>query len=65
MACDLEVMWDDVIGLEESRVVWKSLEKEWYQGTWVPHGIHMVYAWMMEIKEYDVRAHEHGMLALR
>jgi len=24
----------------------------------------MVHAYMMEIKEYDVRAHEHGMMAL-
>jgi len=32
---------------------------------WVPHGIHMVHAYIMEIKEYDVRAHEHGMMALR
>ena len=31
----------------------------------VPHGIHIVYTYMMEIKEYDVRAHGHGMLALR
>jgi len=32
---------------------------------WFPHGIHMVYICMMEVKEYDVRAHEHGMVALR
>jgi len=31
----------------------------------IPHGIHMVHIWMMEIKEYDVRAHGHGMVALR
>jgi len=32
---------------------------------WVPHGIRMVHACMIEIKEYDVRAHEHGIVALR
>ena len=32
---------------------------------WVPHGIHMVHACMIEIKEYDVRAHGHGIVALR
>jgi len=31
---------------------------------WVPHGVHMVYACMMEIKEYNVRVHGHGMVAL-
>jgi len=25
----------------------------------------MVHAWMMEIKEYDVRAYGYGMVALR
>jgi len=25
----------------------------------------MVHAWSMEIKEYNVRAHGHGMVALR
>ena len=29
--------------------------------SWCTHGAHMV----TEIKEYDVRAHEHGMVALR
>ena len=29
-ACDWEVTWHDVIGLEESR---ESLELGWYQGT--------------------------------
>jgi len=29
--------------------------------SWYTHGIHMV----IEIKEYDIRAHEHGMVALR
>jgi len=33
--------------------------------TWLSHGIHIVYVCMMEIKEYDVRAHVYGMLALR
>jgi len=33
--------------------------------TWVPHGIHMVHTCMMEIKDYDIRAHGHGMVALR
>jgi len=33
--------------------------------TWLPYGTHMVHAWMMEIKEYDIRAHGHGMVALR
>jgi len=32
---------------------------------WVPHGVHIVHACMMEIKEHDVRAYEHGMVALR
>ena len=32
---------------------------------WFPYGIHMVYAWMTEIKEYDVRVHIYGMLVLR
>jgi len=73
-ACDWEVTWYDVIGLEESRVVWKdlgyrrirkSLEMEWHQETWVPHDIHMVHTCMTEIKEYDVRAHVYSMLALR
>jgi len=38
---------------------------EWRQETWVPHGVHMVHTCIMEIKEYDVRAHGHGMVALR
>jgi len=29
----------------------------------VPYGIYIVHACMIEIKEYDVRAHGHGMLA--
>jgi len=29
--------------------------------SWYIHGAHI----MMEIKEYDVRAHRHGMVALR
>jgi len=29
--------------------------------SWYTHGTHMV----TEIKEYDIKAHEHGMLALR
>ena len=32
---------------------------------WLPHGVHMMHACMMEIKEYDVRAHVYGMLVLR
>jgi len=32
---------------------------------WVPHGVHIVYTCMMEIKEYDARAHVYSMLALR
>jgi len=31
----------------------------------VPYGVHMVHTWTMEIKEYNVRAHVYGMLALR
>jgi len=31
----------------------------------LPYGIYMVHTYMMEIKEYDVRAHGHGMVALR
>jgi len=51
------------IGLEESRTVWKdlgsrrigkSLEgvrvRKWRQGTRVPHGVHMVYTCIAEIK---------------
>jgi len=73
-AHDWEVTWYDIIGLEESRAVWKnlgsrkigkSLGLEWHQGTWVPHGVHMVYTCMTKIKEYDVRAHGHSMIALR
>jgi len=30
----------------------------------VPHGVHMVHICMMEIKEYDIRAHVYGMVAL-
>ena len=33
--------------------------------TWLFHSVHMVYAYMTEIKEYDVRTHIYGMLALR
>jgi len=33
--------------------------------TWVPHGVHMMHTFMTEIKEYDVRAHGYGMVALR
>jgi len=50
----LEVTGHDVIGLKESR---KSLGLEWHQETWIPHSVHMVYTYMTEIKEYDVRAH--------
>jgi len=32
---------------------------------WVSHGVYMVYTYMTEIKEHDVRAHGHGMVALR
>ena len=32
---------------------------------WVPDGIYMVHAYMTEIKEYDVRAHGHDIVALR
>jgi len=32
---------------------------------WVPHGVHMMHACIMEIKEYDVRTHGHGIVALR
>jgi len=32
---------------------------------WVPYDVHMVYAYMTEIKEYEVRAHGHGIVALR
>jgi len=53
-------------------VVWKNW-KEFRDGVmsrnmliaWVPHGVHMVHACMTEIKEYDVRAYGHSMLALR
>ena len=54
-----EGTWHDVIDLEQSRAVWKdlgsrrirkNLEIGWYQGTRVPHGVHMMYAWTMEIK---------------
>jgi len=41
------------------------LTMEWCQGTWVPHGVHMVHTCMTEIKEYDIRAYRHGMLALK
>jgi len=58
----LEVTWHNVIGLEESR---ESLGLEWCQETWISHGVHMVHTCMMEIKEYDIRAHVYGMLALR
>jgi len=61
-AYDLKVTWHDVIGLEESR---ESLELGWHQGVWVPHGVYMVYVYMMEIKECDVRAYGHGIVALR
>ena len=30
----------------------------------VPHGVHMVYICTAEIKEYDIRAHVYGMVAL-
>ena len=30
----------------------------------VSHGVHMVHTYMMEIKEYDVKAHVYGMVAL-
>ena len=29
------------------------------------YGVHIVYACIMEIKEYNVRAHKHGIIALR
>jgi len=32
---------------------------------WVSHSVHMVHACMMEIKEYNIRAHGHGMVTLR
>ena len=32
---------------------------------WIPHGIHMVHICMMEIKEYDIKAHAYDMRALR
>jgi len=32
---------------------------------WFFHNVHIVHVCMMEIKEYNVRAHEHSMLALR
>jgi len=32
---------------------------------WLSYSVHMVYACMIEIKEYDVRAHVYGILALR
>ena len=31
----------------------------------VPHGVHMVYTYTVEIKEYDNRAHVRSMVALR
>jgi len=44
-------------GLEWSRVVWKDQEKSRDKvmlgnilTAWLPHGIHMVHAWMTEIK---------------
>ena len=59
-------------------MVWKNLgsrriEKEFRDRVtsrnmltvWLPHGVHMVYAWMTEIKEYNIRAHVYNMLALR
>ena len=61
-AHDLEVTWHDVIGLEESR---ESLGLGWCQETRVPYGVHTVHTYMIEIKEYDIRAYGHGMLALR
>ena len=59
------MVWKDL----ESRRIGKSLEKELRLGvtsrdngsSWYTYGAHMV----MEIKEYDVRAHGHGMVALR
>ena len=61
-AHDLEVTWHNVIGLEESR---ESLELGWCQETRVPYSVHIVHTCIIEIKEYDVRAHGHDMLALR
>jgi len=56
-AHDWEVTWHDVISLEQSRVVWKNLGSkrirkslEWCQETWVPHSVHMVHTWSIEIK---------------
>ena len=56
------VIWKDL----ESRRIGKSLEKELGLGvmlrdngsSWYIHGMHIV----MEIQEYDIRAHEYGML---
>ena len=31
----------------------------------VPHGVHMVYTYTVEIKKYDNRAHVGSMVALR
>ena len=31
----------------------------------VSHSVHMVYTCMTEIKEYDVKTHRHGIVALR
>jgi len=58
----LEVTWYDVIGLEESR---ESLGLRWCQRTWVPHSIHIVHAYMTEIKKYNIKAYGHDMVALR
>ena len=53
-------------------MVWKDQE-EFRDGVtsrnmltvWFPHGVHMVHICMTEIKEYDIRAHGHGIVALR
>ena len=53
-------------------MVWKD-QKESRDGVtsrnmliaWFPYSVHMVHACIMEIKEYDVRAHGYGMVALR
>jgi len=62
---EARMVWKDL----GSRRIRKSLEKELGLGmmsrdngsSWCTHGIHMV----TEIKEYDIRAHGYGMVALR
>jgi len=62
---EARMVWKDL----GSRRIRKSLEKELglemmsrdNGSSWCTHGTHMV----TEIKEYDIRAHGYGMVALR